>query len=95
MKEWTLEKAKNSFSEVVRRALAHEPQLVTRGGREGESVVVVARADYERLLAPVETTRFFAESPLAKAVAEGSFGDPKRPTIAVRARGGGRPVDLK
>ena len=50
MAEWTLEQAKNRFSEVVRRALAHEPQVVKRGGRDG--VVVVAQEDYERLVAP-------------------------------------------
>jgi prevent-host-death family protein len=33
VKTWTLEKAKNEFSEVVRRALAHQPQIVTRGRR--------------------------------------------------------------
>ena len=31
---WTLERAKNQLSEVVRRALAHEPQLVTQNERE-------------------------------------------------------------
>lgn len=38
---WTLEKAKNQLSEVVRRAFAHEPQVVTRGRHD--AVVVVAR----------------------------------------------------
>ena len=50
MTTWTLEKAKNQLSEVVRRALSHEPQLVTRGRHD--AVVVLAREDYERLVAP-------------------------------------------
>jgi prevent-host-death family protein len=73
MSPWTLEKAKNGFSEVVRRALAHEPQVVTRGAREEDAVVVIARSDYERLLAPRPLTQYLAASPLARAVAEGLF----------------------
>ena len=38
MDTWTLKKAKNGFSELVRRALAHQPQRVTRGGRAGEAL---------------------------------------------------------
>ena len=45
MDRWTLEKAKNGFSEVVRRALEHRPQLVTRGRRGQDAVVVIARED--------------------------------------------------
>ena len=44
--EWQLAEAKNRFSEVVNRALAEGPQFVYR---RKESVVVVARRDYERL----------------------------------------------
>ncbi|MBA4073249.1 MAG: type II toxin-antitoxin system prevent-host-death family antitoxin [Gemmatimonas sp.] len=81
MTPWTLEKAKNGFSEVVRRALAHEPQVVTRGARREDAVVIIARSDYERLIAPRVLTEYLAASPLAKAVAEGAFkygehGDP-------------------
>lgn len=71
---WTLEKAKNGLSEVVRRALNHQPQLVVRGGRADESVVVIARSDYERLVAPMDLVGFLRASPLAEAVAEGAFG---------------------
>lgn len=71
MAEWTLEQAKNRFSEVVRRALAHEPQLVRRGGRDG--VVVVAEEDYERLIAPRGLVEFLRASPLADAVAGGDL----------------------
>ena len=73
MTTWTLEKAKNQFSELVRRALAHEPQLVTRGGQD--AVVVVAKADYERLVAPKSLVDFLRSSPAAKAVAAGELAD--------------------
>lgn len=46
MTRWKLEDAKDRFSEVVRRALMHEPQLVTRHGKD--AVVVVSAEDYER-----------------------------------------------
>ena len=71
---WTLEKAKNGLSEVVRRALEHQPQIVVRGRRTDESVVVVARSDYERLLAPANLVDFMQASPLAQAVANGELG---------------------
>lgn len=70
---WTLEKAKNGLSEVVRRALDHQPQIVVRGRREEDAVVVVARRDYERLVAPRDLVTFLQESPLAEAVADGAF----------------------
>jgi prevent-host-death family protein len=77
MRIWTLEKAKNAFSEVVRRALAHKPQTVVRGGREEEAVVVVSKADYDRLVAPPKEplVEFLRRSPLAQAVADGAFGE--------------------
>jgi antitoxin Phd len=45
--EWQLAEAKNRFSEVVNRALAEGPQFVYR---RKDSVVVVARRDFERLM---------------------------------------------
>jgi antitoxin Phd len=71
MTSWTLEKAKNQFSEVVRRALAHEPQMVTRGRRD--AVVVLARDDYERLVAPGDMLAFLRNSPVAEAIAAGEL----------------------
>lgn len=94
MTQWTLEKAKNGFSEVVRRALAHEPQVVTRGARAEDAVVVVARSDYERLVAPRPLTAYLAASPLAKAVAEGAFGASDEAELFPRSRDVGRAVDL-
>ena len=74
MRSWTLEKAKNGFSELVRLALAHEPQLVTRGRSGMDAVVIIARDDYERLLAPpVDLYAAMQRSPLAAAIAEGVF----------------------
>lgn len=73
MERWTLEKAKNGFSEVVRRALRHRPQLVTRG-RGGDAVVVIARADYEQLLTPANLVDFLRDSPLAEAMSTGPAG---------------------
>lgn len=89
---WTLEKAKNGLSEVVRRALDHHPQLVVRGGREEDAVIVIARSDYEQLAAPSNLVDFLRESPLAQAVAAGEFesaGDPFE-----RSRDLGRDVQL-
>lgn len=71
MHTWKLEDAKNRFSEVVRRAVEHEPQLVTRNGRE--AVVVVSAEDYERLVAPKSLVQFLRESPLAEAYAAGEL----------------------
>ena len=71
MTTWTLERAKNQLSEVVRRALSHEPQLVTRGRHD--AVVVLAREDYERLVAPESVLDFLRNSPAAAAVAAGEL----------------------
>jgi prevent-host-death family protein len=94
MTQWTLEKAKNGFSEVVRRALAHEPQVVTRGARAEDAVVVIARSDYERMIAPRPLTEYLANSPLAKAVSEGIFGYGERGDLFARDRDPGRDIDL-
>ena len=69
MKTWKLEDAKNRFSEVVRRALAHQPQRVTRGGRD--AVVVVSAEDYAVLTFAGDLVEFLQKSPLAEAVKDG------------------------
>lgn len=66
---WTLEKAKNEFSEVVRRALAHGPQEITRG-RRGDVVIVVSKEDWERRAAPVGLVEFMERSPIRAALAD-------------------------
>ncbi len=95
MPKWTLEKAKNGFSEVVRRALAHEPQVVTRGARAEDAVVVLARSDYERLIAPRPLSEFLAESPLAKAVADGALAYDPRSELFPRDPDAGRDVEFE
>lgn len=42
---WKLADAKNKFSEVFNKALAGEPQTISR---RGEEVVVIAKRDYEK-----------------------------------------------
>lgn len=71
MKTWKLEDAKNQFSELVRRAIAHQPQLVTRNGER--AVVVLSAEDYQQLVAPGDLVAFLRQSPLAKALAEGEL----------------------
>lgn len=71
MRRWKLEDAKNGFSELVRRALAHEPQLVTRNGRD--AVVVMSAEDYRQSVAPDDLATFFRNSPLAEAIANGEL----------------------
>ena len=94
MTAWTLEKAKNGFSEVVRRALAHEPQVVTRGGRADDAVVVIAQSDYQRLVSPRPLGEYLAASPLAKAVAEGVFEYDGSGDLFPRDRDTGRDLDI-
>lgn len=71
MQTWKLEDAKNRFSEVVRLALSHEPQRVTRNGRD--AVVVISADDYERLTAPADLVDFLRQSPLAEALSSGDL----------------------
>jgi prevent-host-death family protein len=46
---WQLQEAKQRFSELVRHARSHGPQVVTRHGEE--VVVVVSIEEYHRLIA--------------------------------------------
>jgi antitoxin Phd len=48
---WTLQDAKNRFSEVVDAAMGGRPQEVTRRGKP--AVVVLAASDYARLVSEV------------------------------------------
>jgi len=62
-KAWTMQDAKNRFSEVVYLALSEGPQVVTRRGQE--VVVVIARDEYARLrVSGSSLVRFFRESSL-------------------------------
>ena len=61
---WQLQEAKNRFSEVVKRALRHGPQVVTKRGHE--VVIVLAVEAYRELTRPrTSLVRFLQESPLA------------------------------
>ena len=65
---WTLQDAKNRFSELVRRVLSTGPQMVTRGraGDSQDAVVVLSMADYQRLLGRTGSLlAFLQRSPLA------------------------------
>ena len=64
MPKWKLEDAKDQFSRLVRRAMAGEPQRVTRRGRD--AVVVISAEEYDRLIRPaVGIVEFLTGSPLA------------------------------
>jgi antitoxin Phd len=45
--EWPLKEAKANFSEIVRRAFAGEPQIVTKYGKK--AVIVMSYDDYVQL----------------------------------------------
>lgn len=77
MRKWKLEDAKNRFSEVVRRARADEPQLVTRNGRD--AVVVLSAEEYARLTAPRDLVQFMRESPLADVLADSELDVSRSP----------------
>jgi prevent-host-death family protein len=64
LNRWSLQDAKNQFSELVRRVMSEGPQLVTRSGQD--AVVVMTAAEYERLTAPQRSlVDFLQTSPLA------------------------------
>jgi antitoxin Phd len=52
---WTLQDAKNRFSEVVDAALGGRPQEVTRRGKP--AVVVLSAAEYARLVSEARQNR--------------------------------------
>lgn len=60
---WQLQEAKSKFSQLVDKAMKHEPQIVTKHG--DEAVVIVSVEDYQKMIAP-ETSliEFFSQSPL-------------------------------
>jgi prevent-host-death family protein len=64
---WQVQTAKACFSELVRRARAEGPQIVTKQGKE--DVVVLPVEQYRRLTKrsqrSMSLAQFFAQSPLA------------------------------
>ncbi len=63
MRVWALQDAKAQLSEVVRRAMEHEPQEIALSGES--AVVVLSRKDYDRLTKRCESlVEFMRRSPL-------------------------------
>ncbi len=63
MREWALQDAKARLSELVRLAMAHEPQEITLRGEP--AVVVVTREEYDRMTQRGESlVEFMRRSPL-------------------------------
>jgi antitoxin Phd len=53
---WTLARAKDQLSEVIRQATSKGPQTISVRGKD--KVVVLAKADYDRLAAPAAARTF-------------------------------------
>jgi antitoxin Phd len=63
---WQLQEAKSRFSEVVKEAIAHGPQQITRHGEE--VVVLLSTKEFKRLMRPKgDIVGFFSRSPFAEA----------------------------
>ena len=84
MVAWSLQDAKNKFSEVVNAALAGEPQRVTRRGQP--AVVVLAEEEYERLCRLERA----AEPSLGELLVQIPQGDGEFERLSISAR----PLDL-
>jgi prevent-host-death family protein len=79
---WQLQEAKNSLSEVVRKARSEGPQVITLHGTA--AAVVVSAQDFGRMSRPKgKLVDFFRNSPLAGAK-----------LILTRSKDTGRAVDL-
>lgn len=63
-KRWQLQDAKNRFSQVAEEAVAYGAQVITKRGKD--AVVVISKAEYDRLTAPeASLVGFLQASPLA------------------------------
>lgn len=61
---WQVQDAKNRFSEVIEKAIAAGPQIITRHGTE--TAVVMSIAEFRRLTRPAQSlSQFLRNSPLA------------------------------
>jgi prevent-host-death family protein len=69
--QWSLQDAKNHFSEVVEAASQGTPQTVTKRGKP--TVVVLSVTDYERLNGKSKDRPSFAEHLLAFPTGKGNF----------------------
>lgn len=62
-KVWSLQDAKNKFSQMVKEAQKTGPQVVTKRGIE--TVIVISMNDYKKLTKPkTNLVEFFKKSPL-------------------------------
>lgn len=79
---WQLQDAKNRFSEVVKKALANGPQIVTKRGVE--TVIVLSVKEYRKLKRPKNSlVDFFKDSPLRDTDID-----------MTRSKGSSREIDL-
>ena len=63
-RRWQLQEAKNKLSQVAEEAVAYGPQVITKRGED--AVVVISRAEYDRLVGPeTRLSEFLTSSPLA------------------------------
>jgi prevent-host-death family protein len=59
---WQLQDAKSKFSQLVDKAMLHQPQIVTKRGHE--AVVVLSFEDYKKMTKPdSDLVSFFRNSP--------------------------------
>ena len=60
---WQLQDAKSKFSQLVEKAIHHEPQFVTKHGRH--AVVVLSFEDYKKITkSKTDLVTFLRNSPL-------------------------------
>ena len=69
---WPVQAARAQFARLIDEALSGRPQRIRRRGND--VVVVLAAEEYNRLVAPRESSvDFFRHSPLAEAIAAGEI----------------------
>jgi prevent-host-death family protein len=69
---WQVQVSRARLSALIDAALAGRPQRITRRGKD--AVVLLAAADYDRLVAPRQSlVEFLRSSPLAEAMATGEL----------------------
>jgi antitoxin Phd len=69
MAAWQLQEAKNKLSELIERALAEGPQVITRHGEE--VVIVIPAMKYRKMMAPKQKLGdFLLASPLRNSKLE-------------------------
>jgi antitoxin Phd len=63
MENWQIQKAKNHFSDLIRKAQEKGPQTITKQGKA--EAVMLSMKDYRNLMKKQETlTEFFQRSPM-------------------------------